>query len=143
MALYHKEGEISVRDEMLEALKRYRTHLGLSDLPSADEDTPLLPKHKNGFGGITSTRHIRRIVQECFDRTINTLLKEGNTDDAHEVKRATAHWLRHTGISEDIKRGRPREHVRDDARHSSGSITDKYVDISKADRHESAKNQEI
>ncbi len=139
----NKEGEISVRDEMLEALKRYRTHLGLSDLPSADEDTPLLPKHKNGFGGITSTRHIRRIVQECFDRTINTLLKEGNTDDAHEVKRATAHWLRHTGISEDIKRGRPREHVRDDARHSSGSITDKYVDISKADRHESAKNQEI
>jgi len=139
----NKEGEISVRDEMLEALKRYRIHLGLSDLPSADEDTPLITKHKNGFGGITSTRWIRKIVQDCFDRTVATLLKAGNADDANEVKRATVHWLRHTGISEDIKRGRPREHVRDDARHSSGSITDKYVDISKADRHESAKNQEI
>ena len=38
------------------------------------------------------------------------------------MRRATVHWLRHTGISEDIKSGRPREHVRDDARHSSSDI---------------------
>jgi len=139
----NKEGDISVSDEMLEALIRYRTHLGLSPLPSVDEDTPLISKHKNGFGGITSTRHIRDIIQECFDRTINTLLKEGNTDDANEVKRATVHWLRHTGISVDIENGRPREHVRDDARHSSGSITDNYIDISKDDRHDSAKDKKI
>ena len=34
------------------------------------------------------------------------------------------HWLRHTGISDDAKI-RPREHVRDDADHGSGAITDK------------------
>lgn len=38
------------------------------------------------------------------------------------------HWLWHTGISEDVKI-RPREHVRDDAGHSSSAITDKYIDI--------------
>ena len=38
------------------------------------------------------------------------------------------HWLRHTGISDDVKQ-RPREHVRDDAGHSSGAITDKYIDV--------------
>ena len=108
----NKEGEISVSDEMLKALERYRIHLGLSPLPSSDEETPLILKYKKGSGGITSTRQIRGIVQECFDRTVNALLKAGKTEDANEVKHATVHWLRHTGISEDIKSGRPREHVR-------------------------------
>jgi len=52
------------------------------------------------------------------------------------------HWLRHTGISDDVKR-RPREHVRDDAGHSSSAITDKYIDIELRERHRSAKNKPI
>ena len=52
------------------------------------------------------------------------------------------HWLRHTGISEDVKI-RPREHVRDDAGHSSGSITDKYIDVELHKRHESARQKRI
>jgi integrase len=138
----NKEGEISVSDEMLEALKRYRVHLGLPPLPSPDDEEPLIGKYRKGSGGITSTRQIRMIVQECFDRTVSSLQKEGKSDDANEVKHATVHWLRHTGISEDIKI-RPREHVRDDARHSSSAITDKYVDVSKAERHESAKDKKL
>ena len=47
------------------------------------------------------------------------------------------HWLRHTGISDDVKI-RPREHVRDDAGHSSSAITDKYIDIELNERHRSA-----
>ena len=49
-------------------------------------------------------------------------------------------WLRHTGISDDVKI-RPREHVRDDAGHSSGAITDKYIDVELAARAKSAKNK--
>ena len=44
------------------------------------------------------------------------------------LRSATVHWLRHTGISDDVKH-RPREHVRDDAGHSSGAITDRYIDV--------------
>ena len=42
-------------------------------------------------------------------------LREINREAAL-LRAATAHWLRHTGISEDAKR-RPRERVRDDAGH--------------------------
>jgi|GEM_PF-3743224 hypothetical protein len=42
--------------------------------------------------------------------------------------KATVHWLRHTGISDDVKH-RPREHVHDDAGHGSGAITDRYIDV--------------
>lgn len=55
---------------------------------------------------------------------------------------ATVHWLRHTGISDDVKH-RPREHVRDDAGHGSGAITDKYIDVDLKERHHSAKNKVI
>ncbi len=55
-----------------------------------------------------------------------------------EPHHATVHWLRHTGISDDVKR-RPREHVRDDAGHSSGAITDKYIDVELSARAKSAK----
>ena len=55
---------------------------------------------------------------------------------------ATVHWLRHTGISDDVKT-RPREHVRDDAGHSSGAITDKYIDTELRERHSSAKRKRI
>jgi len=43
---------------------------------------------------------------------------------------STTHIEALYGISNDVKIG-PREHVRDDAGHSSGAITDKYIDIEK------------
>ena len=61
-------------------------------------------------------------------------------EEANNLRVATVHWLRHTGISEDVKY-RPREHVRDDAGHGSSAITDRYVDIELKERARSAKNK--
>lgn len=137
----NKERDISVSNAMLEALKRYRTHLGLATLPSPGETTPLISKIV-GTGSIEGTRHIRKIVQYCFDRTRERLIKDGFNEDAEMLMVATVHWLRHTGISEDVKI-RPREHVRDDAGHSSSAITDQYIDIELRARHASAKKKLI
>ncbi len=57
---------------------------------------------------------------------------------------ATVHWLRHTGISDDVnKRGRPIMHVRDDAGHASIVTTEGYSDVEMKDRHQSAKNKTV
>lgn len=58
------------------------------------------------------------------------------------LQTATVHWLRHTGISDDVKH-RPREHVRDDAGHNSGATTDKYIDVELQERHRSAKKKSL
>ena len=63
-------------------------------------------------------------------------------DEADALGFATVHWLRHTGISEDVKL-RPREHVRDDAGHSSSATTDRYIDVELQERYQSAKNKKI
>ena len=137
----NKERDISVSNAMLAALKRYRTALGLPPLPSPGETTPLVQKTR-GRGGISSTRQIRNIVQLCFNEAIHTMQNDGLIEDAELLKAATVHWLRHTGISDDVKH-RPREHVRDDAGHGSSAITDKYIDVEMRERHRSAKHKKI
>lgn len=137
----NKERDISVSNAMLDALKRYRLHLNLTSLPSPGESTPLIAK-AIGKGAIVGTRHIRKIVQTCFDKAIARLVADGFNEDADMLMAATVHWLRHTGISEDVKH-RPREHVRDDAGHSSSAITDQYIDIELRARHASAKKKLI
>ena len=81
-------------------------------------------------------------MQQCFDKTIERLKQDNFFDEAEMMLSATVHWLRHTGISEDVKI-RPREHVRDDAGHGSSAITDKYIDIELRARHASAKKKPI
>jgi integrase len=137
----NKERQISVSNAMLDALKRYRRARGLPDLPSPGEFTPLVHKAR-GRGNITSTRQIRSIVQACFDEAEQAMRRDGFNEDADALTAATVHWLRHTGISEDVKH-RPREHVRDDAGHGSSAITDRYIDVELTERHASARKKRI
>jgi len=137
----NKERQVSVSDDMLAALKRYRESRNLTPLPSPGESTPLVHKAR-GRGGITSTRQIRGIVQQCFDLAQLKMKEDGFSEEASQLSAATVHWLRHTGISEDVKH-RPREHVRDDAGHGSSAITDRYIDVELTARHASAKKKRI
>lgn len=137
----NKEREISVSDKMLDALRRYRVSRGMPPLPQPGDASPLIHKTR-GTGGITSTRQIRGIVQKCFDFAEEKLRAENLAEEADRLAAATVHWLRHTGISEDVK-FRPREHVRDDAGHGSSAITDRYIDVERAERHASARKKLI
>ena len=137
----NKERDIAVSNQMMKALKRWRLHLGLSALPSPADNTPLIPK-LIGKGPLSNTFTARRIIQVCFDGAAEQLENEGFIEEAATLKEATVHWLRHTGISEDVKH-RPREHVRDDAGHGSSAITDLYIDIELDARHKSAKQKKV
>jgi len=137
----NKQRQIAVSNAMLKALKRWRHHLGLSTVPSPADSSPLLPKIK-GKGPMKDTNHIRAMVQDCFYKAMYQLKKEGFIEEAESLGEATVHWLRHTGISDDVKH-RPREHVRDDAGHSSSATTDKYINIELSARHKSAKHKPI
>lgn len=137
----NKERQIAVSDAMLKSLSRWRLHMGLSALPSPADNAPLIPKIR-GTGPMTDTAPIRRLIQTCFNAAEHRLHLAGHQDEAEHIACATVHWLRHTGISEDVKT-RPREHVRDDAGHSSSATTDRYIDVELAARHQSAKQKVI
>ena len=137
----NKERQIAVSPTMLESLARWRRFLGLTSLPSAADNSPLIPKIR-GTGAMSDTAPIRRIVQLCFDQAAASLRAANLIEEADSLGAATVHWLRHTGISEDVKT-RPREHVRDDAGHSSSATTDRYIDVELQARYLSAQNKTI
>lgn len=137
----NKARMVTVSDDMLDALKRYRRHLALPPLPYVGEQTPLIPKLR-GRGPVTSTRQIRYLVQSCFDRAYERMREQGLEQEAQELKVSTVHWLRHTGISEDVK-FRPKEHVREDAGHASMATTDRYIDTEMRERHASARHKKL
>lgn len=139
----NKSRVISVSDAMLNALRRYRLSLDLTPLPSPGEKHPLILRIK-GQGPLQSDREIRHLVQECFDLAVEKLREAHHAEEADSLEQATVHWLRHTGISDDINlRGRPESHVRDDAGHSSILITDRYNDVIMQERYLSGKQKKV
>lgn len=133
--------DIAVSESVLNALKRYRKSINLNPLPDFRDETPLFLNQKTQ-GIIINTRAFSRVIKHAFFEASAALIVDGFEGEAEALKKATPHWLRHTGISEDVK-VRPREHVRDDAGHSSFMITDKYISIQKSERHQSAQNKAL
>ena len=139
----NKTRQVAVSDAMLASLAHYRTqYLQLTPYPELGEKTPLIGHVTNSNRPITSTRPLRRLVQTCFDNAVAELDIQGEHRQAENLQTATVHWLRHTGISEDVKT-RPREHVRDDAGHSSSAITDRYIGVELKARAKSAKHKSM
>ncbi|KTC77031.1 tyrosine-type recombinase/integrase [Legionella brunensis] len=137
----NKERQVAVSDAMLASLARWRQFLGLTPFPSPADNSPLIPRIR-GTGPMSDTAPIRRLVQLCFDLAAEDLRRHDRLEEADNLAAATVHWLRHTGISEDVKI-RPREHVRDDAGHSSSATTDRYIDVEMHARHQSARKKKI
>lgn len=118
----NKAAKISVRDEYIEAyLKRYRTTLSLPPLPSHKESTPLVTT-VSGRAGL-SDRYIRALIQMVFDKSLQRMKDEGQTDlEMDKLRSASLHWLRHTAATFDA----PFRDIKDlqaDLRHESMSTT--------------------
>jgi site-specific recombinase XerD len=123
-------------------LKRYRLSRGLSTLP-ASGDTAVLVEKVRGQGGMTS-RHLRRLVQVVFDKAYENMKQNLGEDKALKLKEATSHWLRHTGASMEIERGRALKDLSEDLGHASMATTDSvYVQTENKKRAESGKTRKV
>ncbi|MAF86961.1 MAG: integrase [Pseudomonas sp.] len=115
------EAEITVKPDYLQYLTRYRRSRGLSDLPSAREQTPLLTSLR-GRAGLTD-RQVRNLIQEIFDNALDQMVHEGRSEDELvNLRQASLHWLRHTGATFDAPFRDPK-HLQADLRHKSLATT--------------------
>jgi len=116
-----KVRDITVPPAFLTYLRRYREHRALSPLPYEREQEPIIEKIR-GRGGMTS-RQLSRLVQDVFDRASQDISQNENSEKAQKFKEATTHWLRHTGASLEIERGRALKDVSEDLGHASMATT--------------------
>jgi site-specific recombinase XerD len=134
--------DVTVPSDFLKFLKRYRESRNLSALPDSNEKSALIEKIR-GQGGMSS-RHLRRLVQDTFDQSYIAMCKALNPSEARKLKEATTHWLRHTGASMEIERGRALKDLSEDLGHASMATTDTiYVQTENKVRAESGKNRKV
>lgn len=123
-------------------LTRYRLWRGLPALPKQDEGNLLLKKIK-GRGGLT-TRQISRLVQEVFDCAYMLMKKKHGPELAEELLAASTHYLRHTGASMEIERGRDLKQLSEELGHANISTTDKvYVQTDLKERMRGGKGRKV
>jgi site-specific recombinase XerD len=134
--------DISVPLSFLEYLERYRNWRGLTDLPGRQERQPIVEKIR-GTGGM-SARQLARLVHQVLENTYELVNAKSGQKAAQIYKQVSPHWLRHTGASMEIDRGRALKDVSEDLGHSSMATTDTvYVQTSAKKRAESGKTREV
>lgn len=138
----NKIRHISVPDDLLLYLKRYRRSRNMTPLPSATDTSPIIHKLR-GTGNPTS-RHLRRMVQEVFDRAHDTLKRQGFNNEAEQLGSATSHWLRHTGASMALEEGISTLDLAADLGHQSPSTTERiYISSDRRRRAKQGKKRTI
>ena len=134
--------DITVPDSFIPYLKRYRAFRGLSPLPGNGENHPIVEKIR-GQGGMTS-RQLTRVVQHVFDKAYEKMRDAKGEDNARKLKEASTHWLRHTGASMEVQRGRALKDLSEDLGHASMATTDTiYVHTENRVRAESGKKRKV
>jgi integrase len=120
-----KQAEVPVHEELLAALRRYRASLSLPPLPPPGDPTSLLLSRR-GRRGITA-RRISQVLKGLFARAAQDLAARGQDEGAEGLRRASAHWLRHTSLTRQVDKGIPLLHVKANARHGKLDTTLLYV----------------
>lgn len=134
--------DVTVPPSFIAYLKRYRKYRGLNSLPVAGENHPILEKLR-GRGGMTA-RQLSRLVQEVFDEAFEYIKGRSGEESASKFKEVSTHWLRHTGASLEIERGRALKDLSEDLGHSSMATTDTiYVQTENRVRAESGKSRKV
>ena len=135
-----KQAKIPVPDDMMQALVRYRKHLGLSAVPRRDDTTPLLVALRDR-APITA-RRLNQILKRLFARAADLLGPE-NIHKADKLRAASAHWGRHTGITAKVDAGMEERYVQKDARHADRRTTQRYIHEEERRWHEEAQKQRL
>ena len=134
--------DTTVPTDFIEFLTRYRLYRGLTPLPTSNENEVLVEKVR-GQGGMTS-RHLRRLVQQVFDKAYDKMRQQQGEAKALKLKEASTHWLRHTGASMEVERGRALKDLSEDLGHASMATTDTvYVQTENKQRARSGKQRKV
>lgn len=132
-----KTRDVPVTDEWLVELTRYREANGRAPMPHVGETCPLvLPVI--GHDKALSRGALHLILKEVFNRTAERLRARGPEGDARAaaVRRASAHWLRHTAGTHMADKQVDLRYVRDTFGHESLATSNTYLHTEDDARHQ-------
>lgn len=151
-----KAARVPLPDPMVDSLLAWRDFLGLPPVPRPDEQTPLLlslssieelrafPAPERGerarYGAqlpAMTARQLNRVLKDVFEAAIAHLPPALRyKEDA--LRRASAHWGRHTSITAMVDAGVDPRYARLNARHADARTTQLYIHEQAEAWHEEA-----
>lgn len=132
-----KTREIPVPDALLAALADFRLAVGLSSSePKYRERTPLIPMEN--LKQSISTRRINQILKWTFQLTAIEF-DESEPRRASKLRKASAHWLRHSYVTSLLDSGAPLKVAQENAGHSHVGTTMHYRHLAQTDRHQATR----
>lgn len=144
----NKWAKVAMPPDMVEALMRWRKALGLSPTPRTSESIPAVPFVNNQCVPLfdkpgISPRRINQILKEHFEGAANDLERLGQIASADKLRQASAHWLRHTSISQKVNAGIDRAIVQKEARHADARTTNGYIHDDETKRSAEAEKHKL
>lgn len=151
-----KSARVPLPDPMVDSLLSWRQFLGLPPVPRPDEGTPLLlslsnieflrsmtvaDRQERARRGAElpamTARQLNRVLKGVFESAIAHLPAELRyKEDA--LRRASAHWGRHTSITAMVDAGVDPRYARLNARHADARTTQLYIHEQAEAWHEEA-----
>lgn len=136
----NKLATVPVPAEAMDALSRYRIHLGLPPLPAPSDETPL----------ILSVKGRKRIASGMIYKIVKKLVMEVaaamNALDpvrADKLKQASTHWFRHTAITHQADAGIELRHIKKSARHAKIDTTALYLHSDNDSWHDAVQKHQM
>lgn len=128
------EGDVPMGDELMADLARYRQFHGLSAVPSALEDTPLVLSVAGRTDRFLTPTAVYLVVKEVFRRAANAI-ESADPAGAATLRRASTHWLRHTSATHQADAGNDIRFIQKNLRHASIETTAIYLHAEDDLRH--------
>ena len=128
------EGDVPISEQLITDLARYRLFYGLSAMPSALENTPLVMSVAGRTDKFLTPTAVYLVVKEVFLRAA-TFIETSNPSGASTLRRASTHWLRHTSATHQADAGNDIRYIQKNLRHASIETTAIYLHAEDDRRH--------
>ena len=132
----NKPRRLPVPQDMLDAYQRYREAFGLPPHAARADRTPLVLSSRS--------RTVTRLTDEAASDAIKAIFAEaalaadagGHADLAASLRHASAHWLRHSMLTNHANNGVQLKTLQDTAGHASIATTAGYLHKTDNERHD-------
>lgn len=127
---------LPVSDALLDALRAYREAFGLPGEASRTDRTPLvLSSRSRQLAGVTDEA-AAEVIKAVFADAADAADLRGERDTAATLRQASAHWLRHSMLTNHANNGVQLKTLQDTAGHASIATTAGYLHKSDQQRYD-------
>jgi site-specific recombinase XerD len=132
----NKPRRLPVPPEMLAAYRQYRAAFGLLPHAVRNDDTPLVLSSRGEASVRITDEAASDALKAIFAAAASTADELGDADMAATLRQASAHWLRHSMLTNHANNGVQLKTLQETAGHASIATTAAYLHKTDNERHD-------